>query len=150
MSSSDILENFKEMIELIPSIQKAVKIGIERDLKAHTHDMKRLKVERKFLRDGLSLLQKKWIIDILYIMQFLKKPHYNDIKRSLPEINSKTLTDRLRFLENKKVLIRTVKTDRPIRVTYEFSEFGEGLFKLLLPFIYYFVILPKNYLKKIR
>ena len=87
-------------------------------MKAHIHDEKRLKIERQFLRESLSFLHKKWVIDLLYILQFLGKPHFNEIKRALPEINSKTLTDRLRFFENLNIIERTVQTERPVRVTY--------------------------------
>ncbi|MHA1490739.1 MAG: winged helix-turn-helix transcriptional regulator [Promethearchaeota archaeon] len=80
-------------------------------------------------------------------MPFLKEPHFNEIKRALSDINSKTLTDRLRFLESKKIVIRNFRTNRPIRVTYKMTEFGEGLIKLFLPLLFY-IIRPNKSLKK--
>lgn len=146
MSSSEFLTNFAELIELIPQIQKVVSIGIEKDLQSHVHDNKRLNIERKFLNDGLSLLQMKWNVDLLYILQFLENPYFNEIKRALPNIGAKILTERLRFLEKKRIVKRTVQTQGPIRVTYNLTEFGKDLFKLLIPFIYFFII-PKRYTK---
>ena len=147
MSLFDV-NNFKELIKLIPSIQEAVTIGMERDSKAHMHDMKRMRVERSFLKETITLLQGKWMVDILYTLLFLEEPYFNEIKRILPEINSVTLTDRLRFLETKRIITRNVHTDQPIRVVYKMTEFGEGLIKLLLPFFFYY-ILPKRRFKKL-
>jgi len=59
-----------------------------------------------------------------------------------------TLTDRLRFLETKRIITRNVHTDQPIRVAYKMTEFGEGLIKHLLPFFFYY-ILPKRRFKKL-
>ena len=149
MQKSDFIKNFKKVIKLIPDIQTAVSESVKQDLKSHEHTPQRLNIERKFLSDGLIILQKKWLVDILYILQFLKNPYFNEIKRAIPGIGSKILTDRLNYLQKKNIVERNVLIEKPIRVSYELTDFGDGLFKLLLPFILYFVI-PKHQFESIK
>ena len=141
----DSIENFREIIELIPIIQKASREGIKKDLDSHEHNEQRLKLERRFLKEGLEIFQKKWALDLLYVLQFSKKIHFNEIKRTIPEISSKTLSNRLKNFENLQIITREVQIVRPIRVVYELTNFGEGIIELLLPFIFY-MVLPKKFL----
>ncbi len=142
----EIFKTYSRLFELIPEIRTAVREGIELDEKGHIHDAKRIRIERKFLRDGLSLFQGKWTIDIIYVLSLLKNPYFNDIKRVLPEINSRTLTDRLRFLEKRGIVNRIVESRQKIRVKYNLTDFGRGVYEMMFPFLLYFVI-PKKYLK---
>lgn len=142
----ELFKTYSRLIELIPEIRMTVRKCIESDERLHIHDVKRIRAERKFLREGMSLFQGKWTIDIIYALSLLKEPYFNDIKRALPEINSRTLTDRLRFLERKGIIDRVVETDpgQQIRVKYTLSEFGKGVYEMMFPFLFFFVI-PKKY-----
>ncbi|MFX1238689.1 MAG: winged helix-turn-helix transcriptional regulator, partial [Promethearchaeota archaeon] len=82
-------------------------------------------------------------VDILYMIFFLNKPFFNELKRSIPEINTRTLTNRLSSLEEKGIIKRIVHTGRPIRVSYEMTTFGKGLTILFYPIAIY-VILEDN------
>jgi DNA-binding HxlR family transcriptional regulator len=138
------LENFKELIEIIPSLQEAVSLGIERELKKPKQKKKILKMDRSFMQKLTGLIQGKWTVDILFMIFFLKEPYYNELRRSLPEINSRTLTDRLYTLEKKEIIQRNVQTERPIRVTYKLTKFGEGLIKLFFPLAVYVILTMEN------
>jgi len=93
----------------------------EREMKKPKQTKKILRMDRTFLQKVTTLIQGKWSVDILFMLFFLKEPYYNELRRSLPEINSRTLTDRLYTLEKKEIIKRKVQTERPIRVTYKFS-----------------------------
>ncbi|MFX0073527.1 MAG: winged helix-turn-helix transcriptional regulator [Candidatus Hermodarchaeota archaeon] len=140
------LENFKEMISLIPAMRQAVRTGLERDMEDHVHDIDRIHIELKFLKQSFILFRKKWTYDIIYVIRHLKTPYFNEIKKVLPKINSRSLTDRLRLLEKKGLVNRKVHNSQPYRVSYELTDFGRGAYELLLPLLYYFV-LPEKYRK---
>ena len=137
-------ESFRELIELIPIIRQKVKKGMELDGIAHEHDIKRLKIERRNLKEVLSFFRGKWTIDIIYTIMLLKNPSFNEIKKAIPELNSRTLTSRLKFLEKKKIVIRDVISTQPVRVRYSMTEFGKGIYEMLLPLFFYSVI-PKKF-----
>ena len=53
-----------------------------------------------------------------------------------------TLTNRLCLLEKTKLVKHTIYNTRPIRMSYELTEFGNGVGDLIIPLIYY-IKLPK-------
>ncbi|MFX1256553.1 MAG: winged helix-turn-helix transcriptional regulator [Promethearchaeota archaeon] len=141
---NEIYENFRDLIELIPIIREKAKKGMELDAITHEHDIKRLKIERRNLKEVLSLFHGKWTIDIIYTIVLLKNPSYNEIKKAIPELNSRTLTSRLKFLEKRRIVIRDVISTQPVRVRYSMTEFGKGIYEMLLPLFFYFFI-PKKF-----
>ncbi len=130
---------WKEMYELIPLMQEAVKKGLERDFKAITHDDAHLQKELSLLNNALNILQKKWTMDLIYIIRIKGKPSFNDIRRVLPELNSRTLSTRLKELEENHIVTRTVIETQPIRVNYALTDLGNGVYELLVPLLLFFV-----------
>ena len=141
--TKSIYDDYKELIDLTPLVQEAVLKAIERDQKTHVYNTKRIRVKAKLYKEIFKLIQGKWTLEIYYALLMLKSCGFNEIKDSLPEINSRTLTDRLRFLEQRGVVFRNVITDSPIRVNYSLTNFGKEALLLLIPFLVYFV-LPKS------
>ena len=129
---------WKDMYELIPKMREAVKKGLEKDFEAFNHDDKHIQLELEFLNDALNFLQKKWTMDLIYIIRIKGKPFFNDIRRALPEINSRTLSTRLKEFEENNIVIRTVRDTSPLRVSYELTELGKGIYELLLPLLFFF------------
>ena len=131
---------WKEVNEQIPIMRNAVRKGLEKDLKAFKHDEKHIQTELEFLNDALSFLQKKWTMDLIYIIRIIGKPYFNDIRRALPSINSRSLSTRLKDLEDNHIVIRTVEmSDKPpFRVSYKLTDLGEGIYELLLPLLFFF------------
>lgn len=138
-----IIENFKELTELIPSIQSSVLKGFERAREAQEHNTKLIKTKADIYRETFKIIQGRWTLEIYYSIMMLEKCSFNELLNEvLPGINSRTLTDRLRFLEQKDIVKRTVITESPIRVQYELTEFGKEALALFYPFIFY-CTLPK-------
>ena len=134
---------WKEMGEQIPLMRKAVRNGLRKDIETFVHDDAHIQQELEWLKNGLNFLQKKWTMDLIYIIRIKGKPFFNDIRRALPNINSRTLTTRLKEFEENHVVIRTVSNTQPIRVSYTLTKLGEGVYELLLPLLIFFA-LEKN------
>lgn len=126
---------WKEMVELIPKMREAVKIGLKRDFEAVVHDDAHIQNELHFLNDALNLLQKKWTMDLIYIIRIKGNPFFNDIRRVLPELNSRTLSTRLKEFEENNIVTRTVSDTQPIRVSYTLTDLGNGVYELLVPLL---------------
>lgn len=140
---SILYETWKEMINIIPKMRKAVKTGMIRDQKLFIHDIQRVQMERKLIKKALEFFHGKWTLDIIYTIVNMKQPYYNEIKKTLANVNSRTLTTRLKNLQKEKIIKRHIEKGQPVRVYYTITEFGMGIFEMILPFIFYF-ILPKE------
>ena len=77
-------------------------------------------------------------MDLIYIIRIKGKPFFNDIRRALPDINSRTLSTRLKEFEESRIVTRTVSNTQPIRVSYELTDLGKGVYELLLPLLFFF------------
>ena len=131
-------EIWKEMADQIPLMREAVRRGLEKDLDTFDHTDEHIQLELDYLNDALNFLQKKWTMDLIYIIRIKKKPYFNDIRRALPNINSRSLSTRLKEFEENYIVTRTVTNTQPIRVQYELTDLGKGVYELLLPLLIFF------------
>ncbi|MFX1280515.1 MAG: winged helix-turn-helix transcriptional regulator [Promethearchaeota archaeon] len=129
---------WKEMDEQIPLMREAVRKDLKKDFETFDHDDAHIQRELLFLNDALKFLQKKWTMDLIYIIRIKERPFFNDIRRALPNINSRTLTTRLKEFEENDIVIRTVSNTQPIRVSYELTDLGKGVYELLIPLLIFF------------
>jgi len=86
----------------------------------------------------VEFLRKKWIVDLIYEIHLLKTPYYSDLHKNLPEINTRSLSKQLSELEDLGMINREIKTGKPIRVYYELTDFGLGIYELLIPLLSFF------------
>ena len=56
---------------------------------------------------------------------------FNDLARMLGGASKKMIDQRLKELEGKGMVIRTVLNERPIAVTYQLTEFGASALSIL-------------------
>jgi DNA-binding HxlR family transcriptional regulator len=71
------------------------------------------------LRDGWSLL---------ILRDLLEKPmRFNELKKSLDGVTSKTLSERLHGLERAGVVTKKVYPEVPVKVVYSLTEKGRAL-----------------------
>ena len=136
MSSKD--EFWKEMDVLIPKMRKAVRSALTKDIATIDHDLAHQSKERAQIRNSLGFLRKKWILELIYMIDLLEVPFYTDIHHHLPEINTKTLVSRLKELEELGMVQRIVINTQPIRVQYKLTDFGEGIFELIIPLLTFY------------
>jgi len=74
----------------------------------------------------LELLDGKWMLLLLFEL-FNGTRRFGELRRKLQPISPKTLTDRLRLLEEKRIVTRTLYPGVPLHVEYELTESGKGL-----------------------
>jgi len=74
----------------------------------------------------LEILEGKWTLLLLREL-FSGVKRFGELRRSLDPISPKTLTDRLRMLEEQGILTRTLFTEVPLHVEYELTERGRRL-----------------------
>ncbi|WP_411343757.1 winged helix-turn-helix transcriptional regulator [Paenibacillus sp. WLX1005] len=78
----------------------------------------------------LEIIGGKWKSVILYHLTEGEK-RYNELKRLIPNISQKMLTQQLRELERDDVVIRHDYGEVPPRVEYSLSAYGESLIEVL-------------------
>jgi DNA-binding HxlR family transcriptional regulator len=82
-------------------------------------------------REVLGLLQGRWSVDVLYLLAGGTR-RYNEIFYEVGEISKKTLTQTLRTLEAKGLVMRRVFPEMPLRVEYSLTTRGWSLSSLLM------------------
>jgi DNA-binding HxlR family transcriptional regulator len=78
----------------------------------------------------LDLLNEKWTLHILHTLMTGKKRH-NELMHCIGSVNSRTLRDRLRSLEEQGVVERHVTHTIPPWVEYELTEKGRALNRVI-------------------
>ncbi|MBU7318204.1 winged helix-turn-helix transcriptional regulator [Paenibacillus oleatilyticus] len=80
----------------------------------------------------LEVLGGKWKLLILCHLNCGPGPkRTSELKKAIPEITQKMLTQQLRELEEDGIIIRTVYNEVPPKVVYELSELGFSLKSIL-------------------
>ena len=98
------------------------------------------------VRDAFRVFSGKWKSTILHLIGSNEKIRFNDLKRAMPDISQKMLTQQLRELERDGIVIREYFKEVPPRVEYSVSEIGQTIGE-----IYKFVNLwQKKHIKAIQ
>ncbi len=79
------------------------------------------------VRDALHIIGGKWKNRILYVIVLNEPIRFNALRRSLPEISQKMLTQQLRELERDGVVSREAYPEVPMRVEYSMTSIGESI-----------------------
>ena len=77
----------------------------------------------------IRIISGKWTTTILYQLMMGKK-RFGELQKAMEGISSKTLTDRLRMLEEKKLITKKVYPEVPLHVEYYLTEKGQKLNKI--------------------
>ena len=78
---------------------------------------------------SINVLSGKWKVQILWHLSFGPR-RFAQLRKKLPNISEKVLTEQLRQLESDGVLARRVTPSVPPRVTYSLNGEGEKLVPL--------------------
>ena len=79
----------------------------------------------------LRILSGPWTIYILCRLHKNGKTRFGELKRQMPGISSKMLTERLRSLEKAEIIDRHQEPTVPPKVTYELTKEGRELTTIL-------------------
>ncbi|WP_139997097.1 winged helix-turn-helix transcriptional regulator [Paenibacillus paridis] len=83
------------------------------------------------VEDALSILVGKWKPIILLYLIKNGTQRFSELKRSIPGITQKMLTNQLRELEEEDIIQRVVYPVVPPRVEYSITEYGSSLQPIL-------------------
>ncbi|WP_438347469.1 winged helix-turn-helix transcriptional regulator [Paenibacillus sp. FA6] len=84
------------------------------------------------VEDALGILVGKWKPIILLILLQDGTHRFSGLKRRIPGITQKMLTNQLRELEEEDIVTRKVYAQVPPKVEYSITEYGKGLEPILV------------------
>jgi DNA-binding HxlR family transcriptional regulator len=79
----------------------------------------------------LNMLTGPWTTYILWLIHSNGAMRFGQLKKQMPDISAKVLTERLRMLESLGVIHREQEQTIPPKVTYSFTKRGHELNALL-------------------
>lgn len=130
---------WKDMIELLEQIIDAAEKGVERHTDLFNDIPDHEELEQLLMKDIFDIIQRKWMFNIVNALAFHNYLHFNEIKKHLGKISSKTLSERLKELLKLNVINREVEDEfSPVRVKYSLTKYGKGLHHSLIPFVIYY------------
>ncbi len=139
-SSHQRIEDFKELIDLIPKLLEIADKCYMQHLQLREHPISQIRIERKALGDVLAIFRGKWTVDILFIICTLQGAFFNEIKTALPESSNRSLTNHLRQLEREGLISRQVIDAKPVRVKYFPTKIGKNVFLLTFPLLFHYLV----------
>lgn len=84
------------------------------------------------LEISLNIIGKKFTIHIIRNMLLLKQKRFNEFLNSMEGISTKTLSVRLKEMEDACLITRNIVEKRPLRVEYSLTEKGEALAPIMI------------------
>jgi DNA-binding HxlR family transcriptional regulator len=109
---------------------------LERIFSARETSWDELKEAVHELEESFSLLSEKWNLQILFILFLRNTAGFGNLKKVL-NVNSRTLSDKLKSLQESSYIERTVNEGPPLRVKYSLTTQGRNVILLALPLLYY-------------
>jgi DNA-binding HxlR family transcriptional regulator len=79
----------------------------------------------------INLLTGPWTAYILWRIRSEGPQRFGQLKKAMPKISAKVLTERLRMLEEEKIIDRFQEESIPPKVTYSLTKRGKQLDKIL-------------------
>jgi DNA-binding HxlR family transcriptional regulator len=109
---------------------------IEECLKEECGDieLKEVAEELNKITPALSTVLSKWVPQIIYSLYLRKTMSFNELKKTL-NVSSRVLSDKLKILEYYKIVIRTVKPEKPPKVYYQLTDIGKHIALALIPLL---------------
>ena len=155
MSFIHDIENWKNVLDMIPKLQNAVFENLQKHLnnqfdvaeisrsellerhKEKDPQKNPVKEEMEVFSSASKIFQGKYTMEIIFVLSGFKFAFFNELKQAIGKVTSSVLSNRLHILETSGIIKRTVHEATPIRVSYQLTKNGWGVFGLLLPLIIY-------------
>jgi len=130
----------EELRRLVESRLKSTLRGIEETLQEVLErqeiGLEELKETIKTLEMSFNILSQRWSLQILYTLFLRNIMGFGELKKVL-DVNSRTLSDKLKSLKHYGYIGRFVEQGPPLRVEYSLTELGKNTILLALPLLYY-------------
>jgi DNA-binding HxlR family transcriptional regulator len=77
---------------------------------------------------AVELVGKRWTGAILYVLLESGRPlRFSEIAHAVPDLSDRLLSERMKELEKRGIVVRHVAATSPVRVEYELTERGHEL-----------------------
>ena len=130
----------EKLVKLIEQRMMITLEGIEDTLERIGEEREITELEMKeniksFEKTFHQLFQ-KWNLEIMYTLSLKNSIGFNEIKKVLG-VNSRTLSDKLKFLAESGYVKRKVDPGPPLSVEYILTKKGRNTILLAIPLLYY-------------
>jgi DNA-binding HxlR family transcriptional regulator len=80
-----------------------------------------------YYHQAVELIGRRWTGAIVSVLIHRTTLRFGEIAHAVPELSDRLLSERMKELEARGVVQRTVRPGRPVRVEYELTEMGREL-----------------------
>ena len=137
MSISD--EDFKKVNEAISAVKEDGK-AIRSIFESYYEGEVEIDWEVDAAVGSLNIFSSRWTVEILATLYIAGDRRFNELRKLLRGISSRTLSDKLTKCVEKGLVDRIVETTSPVKVTYQLTEHGRDSGRLLGPLVAYMKI----------
>ncbi len=130
----DEFEEISEAIQKTEELGSDVRTIFRQNSDEHTHD---ISWEVDAAVEALDVFASRWTIEILAALYIAGENRFNELRRLLEGISSRTLSDKLTVLRESGFVDRVVVDGPPVKVTYRLTPHGERSGRLLSPLVAY-------------
>lgn len=85
-----------------------------------------------YYHEAVELIGRRWNGAILRVLVANGALRFSEISAAIPSLSDRLLSQRMKQLEARGLVVRTVADERPVRVTYSLSEMGAALAPTLI------------------
>jgi DNA-binding HxlR family transcriptional regulator len=87
--------------------------------------------------ESLQVFFNKWTIELVVVLSQAQALRFNEMRDQLQGISGRTLSQRLKDMEEQGLVARTIHDERPIRIEYSLTRKGLDVAYLALPLVLY-------------
>ena len=80
-----------------------------------------------YYHEAVELIGRRWTGAIVGVLIHRDSLRFGEIADAVPQLSDRLLSERMKELEARGVVRRTVRPGRPVRVEYELTEMGRAL-----------------------
>jgi DNA-binding HxlR family transcriptional regulator len=80
-----------------------------------------------YYHEAIELIGRRWTGAIVGVLIHRQTLRFGEIAEAVPELSDRLLSERMKELEARGVVRRTVRPGRPVRVEYALTEMGQEL-----------------------
>ena len=128
---------WEAIAERIKESQETVRTLLKKHAQTTDHTDERQELEVQWFLNIFRFITRKWNVDILYQLSLHSSLTFNDLRRHLNNLSSRTLSDCLKQLQEFKLVSRELQDTRPPSVLYSLSKEGQGFIELSMLLVFY-------------
>jgi len=83
------------------------------------------------LKSTSKILGHKWVPAITFHIHTNEEIRFSEIKKEVGGITNKTLSNNLDRMQEQGIVERKVEDEKPVKITYELTDFGKRLMPLI-------------------